>query len=418
MGISKSRSRPELGERELIAMMAMLMSLQAFGIDAMLPALGAMAADLGATGNDRQLIIATYLLGSGIGALVPGAFADRFGRRPVLFFGIIFYFVLSLACSVVTDFETLVAMRAIQGFGSAALTVLPATIVRDRVGGDRMARMMSLIAMTFMLVPLLAPAVGQAILMVASWRVIFDAMALASAMVGLWVWWRLPESLTLENRQSLEIRNIGINMLRGVTDRSALGYVLGSALVFGALFGFLNSSQQLIGETFGAGDDFALVFAAMVSGLVLANFTNSRIVERFGARRVSHTALLAIIAVSGVQVWSASYADQSLWQFVPLMAINLALLGFIGANFSSIALQPFMHIAGAAASGQTFLRMVTGALLGGAIGQAFDGTARPIAMALLVCGLLALLVVLWSEGGKLFRRPSPPGTMREVITTR
>ncbi len=418
MGISKSRSRPELGERELIAMMAMLMSLQAFGIDAMLPALGAMAADLGASGNDRQLIIAVYLLGSGVGALVPGAFADRFGRRPVLFFGIVFYFVLSLACSVVTDFETLVAMRAIQGFGSAALTVLPATIVRDRVGGDRMARMMSLIAMTFMLAPLLAPAVGQAILVVANWRVIFDAMAVASAMVGLWVWWRLPESLNPENRQSLEIRNISINMLRGVTDRSALGYVLGSALVFGALFGFLNSSQQLIGETFGAGDDFALVFAAMVSGLVLANFTNSRIVERFGARRVSHTALLAIIAVSGVQVWSASYADQTLWQFVPLMAINLALLGFIGANFSSIALQPFMHIAGAASSGQTFLRMVTGALLGGAIGQAFDGTARPIAMALLVCGILALLVVLWSERGKLFRRPSPPGTMREIITTR
>lgn len=415
---SKSRSRPELGERELIAMMAMLMSLQAFGIDAMLPALGAMAAELGAPGNDRQLIIATYLLGAGIGALVPGAFADRFGRRPVLFCGIIFYFVLSLACSVVTDFSTLVAMRGIQGFGSAALTVLPATIVRDRVGGDRMARMMSLIAMTFMLVPLLAPAVGQAILMVASWRVIFIAMAAASAIVGLWVWWRLPESLAPENRQSLAIRSIAINMLRGVADRSALGYVLGSALVFGALFGFLNSSQQLIGETFGAGDDFALVFAAMVSGLVLANFTNSRIVERFGARRVSHTALLAIIAVSGVQVWSASYADQTLWQFVPLMAINLALLGFIGANFSSIALQPFMHIAGAASSGQTFLRMVTGALLGGAIGQAFDGTARPIAMALLVCGILALLVVLWSERGKLFRRPSPLGTKREIISSR
>jgi len=418
MTISKSRSRPELGERELIAMMAMLMSLQAFGIDAMLPALGAMAADLGASGNDRQLIIAVYLLGSGLGALVPGAIADRFGRRPVLFFGIIFYFTLSIGCSMVTDFETLVAMRAIQGFGSAALTVLPATIVRDRVGGDRMARMMSLIAMTFMLVPLLAPAVGQAILTVASWRVIFDAMAVASAMVGLWVWWRLPESLTPENRQSLAIRNIGINMVRGVTDRSALGYVLGSALVFGALFGFLNSSQQLIGETFGAGDDFALVFGAMVIGLVIANFTNSRIVERFGARRVSHTALLAIIAVSGVQVWSASFADQTLWQFVPLMAINLALLGFIGANFSSIALQPFMHIAGAASSGQTFLRMVTGALLGGAIGQAFDGTARPIAMALLVCGILALVVVLWSERGKLFRRPTPPGTMREIVSSR
>ena len=418
MGITKSVPRPQLGERELIAMMALLMSLQAFGIDAMLPALGAMAADLGATGNDRQLIIAAYLLGSGVGALLPGAFADRFGRRPVLAFALTFYFIMSLACSMVTDFDTLVVMRAIQGFGSAGLSVLPATIVRDRVDGDRMARMMSLIMMTFMVVPLIAPAIGQAILTFASWRVIFDGMAAVCAVVGIWVWWRLPESLTSDNRQSLDIRTIGINMVRGVSDRSALGYVLGSALVFGALFGFLNSSQQLIGETFGAGDDFALFFALMVSGLVLANFTNSQIVERFGARRVGHTALLAIIVVSGVQVWSASQPHQTLWQFVPLMATNLALLGFIGANFGSIALQPFMHIAGAASSGQTFLRMVTGALLGGAIGQAFDGTARPIAMALLVCGLLAVVLVLWSEKGKLFRRPSPLGTRHAVVSSR
>ena len=277
---------------------------------------------------------------------------------------------------------------------------------------------MSLIAMTFMLVPLLAPAIGQAILTIASWRVIFDAMAVVGALVAPWAWWRLPESLRSEDRQPLEIKAIAINMVRGVSDRSALGYILGSALVFGALFGFLNSSQQLIGETFGAGEDFALIFGAMVSGLVLASFTNSRIVERFGARRVSHTALLGIIVISGVQVWSASQAEQTLWQFVPLMAINLALLGFIGANFSSIALQPFMHMAGTASSGQTFLRMVTGALLGGAIGQAFDGTARPIAMALLVCGLLALVLVLWSERGKLFRRPTPPGTRHEVSSTR
>lgn len=418
MGTTKSVSRPAMGERELIAMMALLMSLQSFGIDAMLPALGSIAADLGATGNNRQLVIAAYLLGSGTGALLPGAFADRFGRRPVLAFAITFYFVLSIACSMVTDFDTLVILRGIQGFGSAGLTVLPATIVRDHVGGDRMARLMSLIIMTFMVVPLIAPAIGQAILSFANWRLIFGAMAGISASVGLWVWWRLPESLTPESRQSLHIRTIATNMVCGVSDRGVIGYVLGSALVFGALFGFLNSSQQLIGETFGAGDDFALVFAAMVSGMVLANFTNSRIVERFGARRVSHTALLAIIVVSGVQVWSASQAHQTVWQFVPLMAINLALLGFIGANFGSIALQPFMHIAGAASSGQTFLRMVTGALLGGAIGQAFDGTARPIALALLICGILALVLVLWSEKGKLFRRPNPSGTRPVIIQAR
>ena len=318
---------------------------------------------------------------------------------------------------MVTDFDTLVPMRAMQGFGSASLTVLPATIVRDRVGGDRMAKLMSLIMMTFMVVPLLAPAIGQAILVFAGWRVIFDAMAVACFLVSIWVWLRLPESLHPEDRQPLEIRTIAVNMVRGVSERSAVGYIIGSALVFGALFGFLNSSQQLIGETFGAGEDFALVFGAMVIGLVVANFTNSLIVERFGARRVSHAALLAIIVVSGVQVWSASQPDQTLWQFVPLMSINLALLGFIGANFGSIALQPFKHIAGAASSGQMFLRMVTGAVLGGAIGQAFDGTARPIAISLLVCGILALVMVLWSEKGKLFRRVNAPGKKPTILPT-
>jgi len=418
MELSKSKIRPEMGERELITMMALLMSLQAFGIDAMLPALGAMAEDLGASGNDRQLVIGVYLLGSGLGALIPGAFADRYGRRPVLAFGIVFYFILSIACSLVRDFDTLVMLRGIQGAGTGALSVMPATIVRDRVGGDRMAKIMSLIMMTFMVVPLVAPAIGQVILAFFDWRMIFESMAVASALVGLWVWWRLPETLNPENRQTLEIRTIGRNMIQGVSDRSALGYVIGSALVFGALFGFLNSSQQLIGETFGAGEDFALVFAAIVSGLVVANFANSRIVEKFGARRVSHTALLALIVVSGFQALSASQAGQTLWQFVPLMAVNLALLGFIGANFGSISLQPFSHIAGAASSGQAFLRMVTGALLGGAIGQAFDGTAFPFAISLLACTVLALLLVLWSEKGKLFRRISPPGTRPMPIPDR
>ena len=402
---AKILDRSGLSERELIAMMAALMSLQAFGIDAMLPGLGAMAADFGVSGNERQLVIGAYLLGAGIGALFPGAFADRFGRRPLLFFGLAFYVALSLACALVTSFPLLVAMRAIQGMGCAALTVVPAAIVRDQVGGDRMARLMSLIMMTFLLVPLLAPFIGQAILLLADWRWIFGAMVVQGAAVAVWVWMRLPETLEPSNRQQINVGVIVTNMKAAVTVRSAIGYTVGSALVFGSLFGFINSAQQLIGETFGVGAGFPLVFGAMVSGMVFANFVNSRIVEKFGARRVSHAALLAIIVVSGLQVLSASQASQPLWQFAPLMAINLALLGFIGANFSSIAMQPFYHIAGAASSAQTFLRMSTAAILGAVIGQAFDGTAKPFATALLICAVLALFAVLYSERGRLFRRP-------------
>ncbi|MXO87022.1 Bcr/CflA family efflux MFS transporter [Altererythrobacter aurantiacus] len=396
------------GERELIVMMAALMSLQAFGIDAMLPALGAMAADFAIDGNSRQLVVAAYLLGSGLGALFPGAFADRFGRRPLLFFGLTFYIGMSLACAFVTSFPLLVGLRAVQGIGCAALTVVPAAIVRDQVGGDRMARLMSLIMMTFLAVPLLAPFVGQAILLVAEWRWIFGAMALQGGAIACWIYLRLPETLGHDNRQAIHVRSILRNMKTAVTTRSAIGYTLGSALIFGSLFGFINSAQQLIGETFGVGDIFPFVFGAMVSGMVFANFVNSRIVEKFGARRVSHLALLLFIIVSGLQLLSSSQADQPLWQFAPLMAVNLGLLGFIGANFSSIAMQPFFHIAGSASSAQTFLRMSTGAILGGAIGQSFDGTARPFAMSLVICAILSLFLVLFSENGRLFRRPNQP----------
>ncbi len=396
--------RPALGEREMIVLMALLMSLQAFGIDAMLPALGQIAQEMGADGNERQFVIGAYFLGSGVGAFFPGAFADRFGRRPVLFIGLAAYILLSLACALVTDYTTLLVLRLIQGISCAGLSVVPAAIVRDQVGGDRMARLMSLIMMIFLLVPILAPAVGQGIMYLAGWRAIFGAMALMGAVVSIWVWIRLPETLQAENKQEIDVATILRNMGTALINRGAIGYVVGSALVFGSLFGFLNSSQQLISETFDMEDYFAVIFGGAVLGMVAANFTNSRIVEKFGARRVSHTALMVFIAISLVQLWSASQPAQPLWQFIVLMSLSMAMLGFIGANFSSIAMQPFFHIAGAASSAQTALRMSTGAVLGALIGSLYDGTARPLAVSMLSCALLALAIVLFSERGKLFRR--------------
>ena len=402
-----SKIRP-LGEREMIALMALLMSLQAFGIDAMLPALGEMAREMSADGNDRQLVISAYFLGAGIGAFFPGAFADRFGRRPVLAVALIAYIVLSLGCALVSDYWVLIAMRVIQGIACAGLSVVPAAIVRDHVGGDRMARLMSLIMMIFLLVPILAPAIGQGIMIVAGWRAIFGAMALMGVAVGAWVWIRLPESLTPENVQEIDPRTILRNMREAVSVRCSIGYVIGSALVFGSLFGFLNSSQQLIGEAFGMGDYFAIIFGGAVVGMVVANFTNSRIVERFGARRVGHTALLCFIAISAVMWWSAGNQPQGLAEFVILLSLNMAMLGFIGSNFSSIAMQPFGHIAGAASSAHTALRMGTGAILGGVIGYQYDGTSQPLALAMLLCGLFGLAFVLFSEKGVLFTRPNAP----------
>ncbi|AZI35822.1 MFS transporter [Caenibius tardaugens NBRC 16725] len=399
-------SRPfPMGEREFVVMMALFQALQALAIDAMLPALGIMSRDLGvADSNQRQLVVGVFLLCAGLGSLFPGAIADRYGRRPVLFTCLGGYIVFSLAAALMRDFTALLVMRGLAGFMSAGMLVMSTTIIRDRFQGDKMARTQSLVGMVFMIVPMIAPTLGQAVLLVADWRWIFGIMAGLGGMLAVWAALRLPETLHPEYRQTIAVRVIAANMRTALMTRAATGYVFGMALIQGALFGYINSSQQLVAEHFGAGESFPLIFGGMALMMALANLTNSRIVERFGARRVSHTALFGFMLLGAVQLWLALRGGETLWEFAPVMTLNLCLMGFIGANFGSIALQPFARIAGAAASLQTFLRLVIGSALGAFIGQLYDGSAVPLAAALMIAGILALLLVLFSERGRLFQR--------------
>ena len=404
----------QIGEREFVVLMASLMALVALSIDSMLPALGEIAADLDAgEPNRRQLVIGVYLFCAALGALLPGALADRFGRRPVLFGALACYTVLALACALVTDFNTLLVVRGLQAFFSAGLSVLPNAIIRDSYEGDRMARMMSTTVLVFMAVPMLAPSYGQAILLFAGWRWIFGCTALLAVAVAAWAWLRLPESLDPGSRQEMRLGAIGTNMRLALSDRGSIGYVIGGGVLWAGMFGFLNSSQQLVAEHFGAAEWFPLLFAVMAGTMAVANLTNARIVERFGARRVSHSALFAFIAVAMLQIWRAFSGTEQLWDFVMLQSAQMCLIAFMGANFTSIAMQPFARIAGAAASVQMFLRSILSAVLGALIGQAYDGSARPLALALFIGGVLALGLVLFSEKGRLFRRLHPPA-IRQV----
>lgn len=407
--LTTESERRTIGQRELVVMVAMLMSLNALSIDGMLPALDEIAFEFGVgDGNQRQMVVAVFLLSTGFGSLLPGSIADRFGRRPVLLVSLGFYAVLSALVALVQDFQLLLVLRCLTGLIGASLMVVPMAIIRDRYEGDRMARLMSLVSAVFITVPVIAPSLGQAVLLFAGWRWIFIALAILGILAAFWVSLRLPETLEPDHRQSVNLTIIARNMLQAISTREATGYVLGTMLLIGSVFGYINSAQQLIGEHFRAGDWFAVIFGATAAMMAVASIVNSRIVERFGARRVSHTGVLVFIVVSAVQLWAAHYRPDSLAWFIPLMSINLGLLGFLGANFGSIAMQPFARIAGAASSIQTFFRLFGAALVGLAIGQAYDGTARPLAMALLSCSVLALAFVLYSEKGRLFRRKYPP----------
>ena len=405
---SSPRIRKPLGSREFVTMMALMMALNALAIDAMLPALPQIAAALGAPdANAQQLIITYFFIGLGVGSLIHGPLADRFGRRAVILWALAGYVLSALLSGLSLSWEMLLAMRVLHGLFGAAMGVVATAVVRDRTSGDEMARLMSMIFLIFMVVPIVAPTVGQAVLWVAPWRWIFLLLGLMGSGMAAWVWWRLPETLNPADAQPIRVGSLARNWGAVATHRSAMAYMLGSSFAVGANFGFLNSSQQIISETFGRADIFTYAFASVAAGMAVANYSNARLVLRFGARRVSQTALLAFIA-SSVAQWLLAETGETLTVFLIVVGINMAMIGFIGANFSSIAMEPFGPIAGTASSFQNAARTLISALIGGVIGQMYDGTTLPLAQGYLLCGVVALLLVLWGEKGRLFTRPNPP----------
>lgn len=400
------RKQPKLGGLELTVMMAAVMALNALAIDAMLPAFPRMTAGLGLIDPNRiQFVITAYLLGMGAGSLVHGPLSDRYGRRPILLGAIAGYILCALACSFATSFDMLIAMRIAQGLCGAGLGVLVTSIIRDQFEGDAMARRMSTIFLVFMAVPIVAPLVGSVVLLFAGWRSIFDLIAIMAVAVLAWVVLRLPETLDPENIVPIKAKTLTASWKLVISDRTANCYMIAGATAQGALFGYLNSSQQIFERTFSAPDFFPIGFAIIAIGIACANFTNARIVERFGARRVSQTALIAFIFIAISQALAAIFAPASLPLFLVLITANMAMIGFVGSNFSSIAMQPFGAIAGTASSFQNFVRTIWAAFIGAIIGQQFNGAVTPVALGFLACGLTAFTLILYGERGKLFTRP-------------
>lgn len=395
---------PGMRFAEFVAMMASLMAVNALGIDMMLPALPTIGADLGvAIENHRQWIIAAYVGGFGVAQLFFGPLADHFGRRPVLIGAMIVYAIMSFGAAHADSFAMLLAARVLQGMASASTRVLTISIIRDCYDGRRMARVMSLSFMAFLLVPVLAPTIGQAVLLVAPWHGIFYALGGFSLFVCIWAGFRLPETLHPELRRPIRIASLVQGVSITLRNRYSLGYTIAMACVFAGLMGFINSSQQIFTEIFDAPRMFPLIFAAIASAMAAAALLNSRIVERYGTRRVSHSALLGMIATSIVHVAVALAGLETIVTFGVLQAITMFFFGLTGSNFGSMAMDDMSEIAGTASSVQGFLSTIVGAVIGLMIGQSFDHSTLPLALGFAVGGLAALIIVLIVERGRLFQ---------------
>jgi DHA1 family bicyclomycin/chloramphenicol resistance-like MFS transporter len=388
---------------EFIGLIAGLMALNSLAIDVMLPALPYIGTSLGvANENERQLVIAAYMVSFGAFQLMFGPISDRFGRRAPLLVGMVIYVVAAFLAVFSPNFAVLLALRALQGLGAAATRVVAISLVRDRFAGRDMAQVMSLAFMVFMALPIVAPAIGQAFLLVGSWHYIFVFMGGLASVIGIWAYFRLPETLTAAHQRPLSISSVTDGFRIVLSNRVAFFYGLAPMLMFGGMFGYISSAQQVFVDIYGLGPLFPLAFAIMAALMMGSNFLNATIVHRLGQRRIAHTAVLLTIGFALVLVVWGHITLPPLAAFFCLVTAILFLYGFAPNNFNSLSMEPLGEVAGTASSVFGFLQTVGGAIIGSYTGQHFDGTITPVATGFLVVGLLTLGAVLIAEKGKLF----------------
>ncbi|NNL88906.1 MAG: multidrug effflux MFS transporter [Marinicaulis sp.] len=404
---AETYGRPKMGHMELVAIIAAVMALNALAIDMMLPALGIIGDELGAAeGNDRQRIIVYYVLANGVGQLIFGPLVDRFGRRPVLIVSLIGYVVGSALSIFASTFSILLAARAFQGIATAAARVSAIAIVRDQCSGRKMAQVMSLAITIFMAAPILAPSFGQLIMFAAPWRGIFVALLLYGLLLAMWITIRVPETMAAEDRKTLRPGPIINAYLEFIRTRQSIGYTVAGAMCFGALFGYISTSEQIFLETFKIGGGFGPAFAVVAGALGAATLTNARIVHRYGMRRITHTALLVFIITNLLHLSITSTVGETFLLFMIFTSVSFFCLGFIGPNASALAMDPMGHNAGPAAAANGFFGTTGAGYLGGLIGSYYDGTTMPIIFGFCILGVCAFAVILWTEKGRLFHAVS------------
>jgi DHA1 family bicyclomycin/chloramphenicol resistance-like MFS transporter len=388
---------------EFVALVAVTISLVALAIDSMLPAIGQIASDLGVRDpNDRQLVITMLFLGLAAAQMVYGPLSDSLGRKPPMYVGFGIFLVGSVVSIFAVDFSMMLAGRLLQGIGAAGPRILAVAMVRDQYHGNAMASIMSMAMAVFILVPIIAPALGQLILLFAPWQAIFVLLLAIGAATLAWHMLRQPETLPAERRLPFSAGRIGQAIAETCRNRIALGYTIIAGLIFGAFVGYLTSSQQIFQEIYGVGRLFAVYFGALAVAIGVAALTNSKLVMKYGMRRMCRWALVIGCCLSvAFWIYVAGFDVQP--PLFLLMAYLLAVFfafGVLFGNFNALAMEPLGHIAGVAAavvgSFTTFISLAIGTM----IGQWYNGSVMPLISGFAGLSALSLLLMAWVEQGR------------------
>jgi DHA1 family bicyclomycin/chloramphenicol resistance-like MFS transporter len=394
---------------EFITLIALLMAVTALSIDIMLPALPQIGRSLGVQNeNDRQLVISFYVVGFASGQLLFGILSDRFGRRAPLLTGLALYICGTTLALLSGSFHALLAARVLQGFSAAAPRVISVAIVRDRFEGREMARIMSFIMMVFFTVPILAPSVGETVLLVANWRAIFFLLLFAATVAALWSSLRLPETRQPQDRLPLSAHAILTGLKTILSNRQSAGYILATGFVFGFLMSYIVSAEQIFVDIYGLGSRFPMAFGAIASMMIASAVVNASVVRSIGMRVVSHRALIGLLLTCAAAALAGYPEKPPLIVFCLFMAVVFFCFGLIMPNFNALAMEPMGHLAGMASSIAGFYSTAAAAVFGTIVGRSFDGSVRPLMIGITVLALATLCTVLIVERGRLARPSQHP----------
>lgn len=375
-----------------------MISLVALSVDAMLPALPDIGSDLEvADANHNQLVVTTLMLGMAFGQVIYGPLSDSTGRKPAICLGLAIFAAGCLLSIFASSYASMLAGRFAQGLGVAGPRVVMIALVRDCYEGRAMARVMSFVLAVFILVPVIAPALGQGILLIAGWRSIFIAFLVLAVLMLLWFTLRQPETLTHERRVPFSLRRIAGTVREVCTNTAALGYTLASGLVLGAFLGYLSSAQQILAQQYALGGRFPLYFAFLALGIGVGAYASARLVMRLGMGFLCNVALLTTFTLSAAFLALAylQSGHPALWQLMIYLMIVLCCVGILFGNLNALAMQPLGHIAGVGAAVIGSIATLLSVPLGVLVGHSYDGGVLPLTLGFTVLTLMALLVMRW-----------------------